>query len=542
MPLKNVDMPDRFEQRLREKLGGYEAPFEPDDWSALSARMDAAERKPDRRVGYAVLVAALAGALGLGLWYQADLRSGRVPGAETATGLTAEDARPAAGRPAPTTTPAATASAAERAANAEGPSAIASDATADAGNAPASPGTTPGTAGFRPASGASGTSAAAPADERPSPRRTPAAGPSAATTRTPSASDPAPVAANRSGRPATSSSTVVEPRETDVRSGARWADELPPSVNAPVAGAALSAAAAGNTTAGPGTTAGTALSPEAVHPLAADALAGGLDDRPVDRSWPGVPEPERDFSLRKPPVRFALAGGPGLNAAMTGLGDGFRPAWDLGLAGEAWFSDRVFISAGLRYGVYRFHQVQVQCGDHAAHGLSENVHCPDAMLGDESLWEFPVRAGAAMDLAEGRGRLRGFVGLTTRIRRAADYSVEFHDVRAGDTLFFDPVVINVAGHPAQTQASNYSYDTDMFEALTTGASTMAPTSVAAEPVRTRTSLAVELGFGYEQFLAPGVSLGVEPRIDVPLSRLPMGGGRAYHLATTAVVRWYPGQR
>jgi hypothetical protein len=138
--------------------------------------------------------------------------------------------------------------------------------------------------------------------------------------------------------------------------------------------------------------------------------------------------------------------------------------------------------------------------------------------------------------------LRGFVGLTTRIRRAADYSVEFHDVHAGDTLFFDPVVINVAGHPAQTQASNYSYDTDMFEALTTGASAMAPTSVAAEPVRTRTSLAVELGFGYEQFLAPGVSLGVEPRIDVPLSRLPMGGGRAYHLATTAVVRWYPGQR
>jgi hypothetical protein len=531
MPLKNVDMPDRFEQRLRETLKGYEVPFEPDDWSALSARMDAAGRKADRRVGLALLFLIMAGALGLGLWYQADLRSGRVPGAEAAVGLTAEDARPAPERPAPA--PAGTASTADRPANAEGLSAAAN------ADAPAGSGTTPSTAGFRPARG---NSAAAPADDPPSPRRTPAAEPFAAPTRTPSVADSAPAAANRSGRPATASSTVAEPRETDVRPGARWADGLPPSVNAPVAGAASRAAVAGNAAASPGTTLGATPSPEAVHPLAADALAGGLDDRPVDRSWPGVPQPERDFSLRKPPVRFALAGGPGLNAAMTGLGDGFRPAWDLGLSGEAWFSDRVFVSAGLRYGVYRFHQVQVQCGDHAAHGLSDNVHCPDAMLGDERLWEFPIRAGAAMDLAEGRGRLRGFVGLTTRIRRAADYSVEFHDVHAGDTLFFDPVVINVAGHPAQTQASNYSYDTDMFEALTTGASAMAPTSVAAEPVRTRTSLAVELGFGYEQFLAPGVSLGVEPRIDVPLSRLPMGGGRAYHLATTAVVRWYPGQR
>ena len=105
MPLKNVDMPDNFEHRLREKLGGYEAPFEPDDWSALSARMDAAGRKADRRVGLALLFLVMAGALGLGLWYQADLRSGRVPSAEAVVGLTAEDARPAAERSAPRTGP-----------------------------------------------------------------------------------------------------------------------------------------------------------------------------------------------------------------------------------------------------------------------------------------------------------------------------------------------------------------------------------------------------------------------------------------------------
>lgn len=610
-------MPDRFDDLMREKLGGFHMPSGPGsgagrdadmeaDWSAMAERLDAVEaargRKSDSRIGLLLFAFILVGSIGMGLWYQLDGRSPiqeELPqtrsseNGSASTGI-ASDATRVAPSPAPQTK----GRAASESTNGQAVAGKKPDAAAarvspagENGSDPALassmdlPSTNPGHSAQEAGSRATHSDAVA-ADAAGMAPRT--AAPSAYADKRPANSTRAAQNADAQPLPGSRTSRSTSPMPSGPAAGAESAqNSAAPSGPHAVDRMAADRADAGTPAGAANRSASAELqSPGAAHAetssdqlalnrasdasRAANASLPSVQDLAAFKVWPAPvdpiaaqagpylePEPrntaldadfgKRDPSLQKAPLRYTLTFGPDLNAAITGVGDALKPSWDLSLSGELWFPKQVFISAGLRYGMYRFHKVNVQCGNHEAHGVSDHVHCPDAMTGNQALWEIPLRVGYGLDVAKGKGRIRAFAGVSARVQRAADYAVEFHNVGAGDTLFFDPVVITVAETGTYEHIANYSYDTDVLESMANASNNFVAdpaTSNSNDALNTsnkRTSLALEFGLGYEQFLGPNVSLGVEPRLALPLQALPMNNGRAYHVAAGALLRWYPGR-
>jgi|GEM_PF-1122043 len=267
--------------------------------------------------------------------------------------------------------------------------------------------------------------------------------------------------------------------------------------------------------------------PRPVDPMAAVSDPTG----PSDREW------EQDPTLKRGPrlLDVALMGSVGLNAEYTGADDGFRPGQDVGVGAELWFRSGVFLSAGVFYGQYHFHQNQVACGNPLNYGIKEPVHCPDALLGTRGRWEIPMQVGYGWELARARGRFRVAAGLTGQRVREEDYDVEFHNAQPGVLLFYEPVTIALT----ESAPENLSFDAyGLVES--SNQYTVQPVGPSERVANTKVNAAAELSLGYEQFLAPSFSLGVEPRIGVPFRTLPISEGRAYYGGVAARLRWYPG--
>ena len=236
-------------------------------------------------------------------------------------------------------------------------------------------------------------------------------------------------------------------------------------------------------------------------------------------------------------VDWAVTSEMGMNAEYTAVGDGFRPGWDVGLGTEIWFKSGVFLSADLRYGEYHFHMSEVACGNPIAYGIKEPVHCPDAMLGNQVRWEIPIQVGYGWDLEGIRWRLRVSAGINSQRVRVEDYWVQFNNPEPGVLLFYEPVSIAVT----DPNASTVSFDAnDLLES--TSQYTVQTVGPEERLISSKVQFAGEFGFGYEQFLAPSFSLGIEPRLGVPFNRLSLGDKRAYYGGVSARLRWYPGIR
>ena len=275
-----------------------------------------------------------------------------------------------------------------------------------------------------------------------------------------------------------------------------------------------------------------ALERQKFFPQPLDPMAAETDPTaPSDREWEKDPTLDRGRRL----VDVALMGSVGLNAEYTAAGDGFRPGQDAGVGAELWFRSGVFLSAGLFYGQYHFHQNKVACGNPFSYGIKEPVHCPDALLGTQGRWEIPLQVGYGWNLARARGRFRVAAGITAQRVRQEDYNVEFHNAQPGVLLFYEPVTIAVT----QSGAENLSFDAyGLVES--TNEYTVQTVGPSERVLNTKINGAAELALGYEQFLAPSFSLGVEPRIGVPFNKLPVSDGRAYYGGVSARLRWYPG--
>ncbi len=461
-------MPDSFDDQLKDKLGSYEAPYDPADWTALQSRLDAPGRRRRRALWIAL---PLALSLGAGaIWWpfvstQPDQKTtaGRNSAAEVIAGNDAAVSNKSiAGQSDNTGTEAA------------GFNVNGAPENRLSGN--------PGVAGNAP---------------------------EASTTTT--------VPTKQIVRKGLSSNPTITDGQLMITAGVQdQAVNVKPTMGRDPFAIAVA----------PANSVGRLFYPEPVVPV---ALASNWIG-PVERNEQD-PTLARDRRL----VNWAISGGAGLNAEYTAVGDGFRPGWDAGVGAEIWFKSGVFVSAGLRYGQYHFHQVDVGCGDPRAYGIQEPVHCPDAMLGDQGRWEVPLQAGYAWDLERIRGRFRISAGLTPQRVRKEEYRVEFHNPQPGVLLFYDPVTISVTSPSTDV----LSFDANGL-VESTSQFTVQPVGPQQSNISTKIHLAGEAGFGYEQFLAPSISLGIEPRIGVPFNRMTLGEGRAYYGGVAARLRWYPG--
>jgi hypothetical protein len=553
-----------FDQRFRDALGDFEAPYEPGDWNALQDRLDAPARRRRRAVWIAL--PSLAALTALGVWWLAQPDWNAVPGyhnpalAEQAAAEIPE----ASGEGAPGTV-------ISEAPGAQGPEASDAEAPAAMAQSPGlaeNPGTRPAPSngpGAQPANAATAQSPGAqPANAATAQSRN--AQPANAATcakapaRSPQMQPPrkAPAAARKCSHPqspgaqpanaATAQSRNAQPANaaTAQSPGAQPANAATaqsPGAQSTTPDAAPNRAASGGDL--NGSTAGNRLPTASLLPEAKAALlpAASLLDPIAARSGWSQPDDRGDYWVEADPTLprgkrlsgWALSGALGGNAEYTGAGDGIRPGWDASLGAEAWFRSGVLLQAGLRYGHYHFHQSKVGCGNPVAHGLKEPVHCPDAMLGNQARWEVPVQVGYGWDMAQQRGRLRVFGGLTLQKVRSESYEVEFHQPQPGVLLYYEPVAIALIGPPPEVvsfDAAGLVQSSSQFTAQVVGSEErLLPRSL---------NMAAEFGLGYEQFLAPAISLGAEPHFGVPFQRLEMGGARAYYGGVTARLRWYPG--
>jgi hypothetical protein len=267
--------------------------------------------------------------------------------------------------------------------------------------------------------------------------------------------------------------------------------------------------------------------PRPVDPMAAISDPTG----PSDREW------KQDPALKRVPrlLDVAVMGSVGLNAEYTAADDGFRPGQDVGVGAELWFRSGVFLSAGVFYGQYHFHQNDVACGNPISYGIKEPVHCPDALLGTRGRWEVPMQVGYGWELARARGRFRVAAGLTGQRIRQEDYDVEFHNAQPGVLLFYEPVTI------ALTESAPENLSFDAYGLVESSSQyTVQPVGPSERVANTKVNAAAEFSLGYEQFLARSFSLGIEPRVGIPFKTLPVTEGRAYYGGVAARLRWYPG--
>lgn len=263
-----------------------------------------------------------------------------------------------------------------------------------------------------------------------------------------------------------------------------------------------------------------------VEPVPADHLGEGSKGRISDAD----PTLKKNRRL----MHWAVSAASGLTAAYTGPGDGYRPGWEAGLGAEVQFRNGVLVATGIRYGDYHFQMNDVGCGNPVAYGIKEPVHCPDAMLGDQGRWEIPLYAGYVSDLEKIRGRIRAFGGFTVRRTRTEDYWVQFNNASPSMPLFYEPVSITVTDPEAGTLVFNAD---GLVES--TSQYTVQPVGPEQTLISTSIGFAAEAGFGYEQFLAPSVSLGIEPRFGIPFKKLDITDRRAYYGGLSARIRWYP---
>jgi hypothetical protein len=495
-----------FDQRFRDALGGYEAPYDSSDWSAMQERLDAPARR--RRRAAWIALPSLAALTALGVWWFAQPDWSAVPAYPNGSARH-EAARESAEAPVQPAEPGWVQIPASKP-ELEGQTAVSAGERPEAAGAVGSASASAANPAPADAAQVGSASAANPALADAAQVGTASAANSALADAAQVGSAPANSSKARSNPAAARNTSAGQPADqgtADERAFAAPSPALPPALK---------------------TAQRAALFP--LDPIAAHSDWAGPDDR--GHTWietdPTLP---RDKRLSG----WALSGALGGNAEYTGAGDGIRPGWDASLGAELWFRSGVLLQAGLRYGHYHFLQSQVGCGNPVAHGLKEPVHCPDAMLGDQARWEVPVQAGYVWDLARQRGRLRVFGGLTLQKVRSESYEVEFHQPQPGVLLYYEPVAIALIGPPPEVvtfDAAGLVESSSQYTAQVVGSEDrLLPSSL---------NMAAELGLGYEQFLGPSVSLGAEPHFGVPFQRLDMGGARAYYGGVTARLRWYPG--
>ncbi|MFT7589070.1 MAG: hypothetical protein ACI959_001284 [Limisphaerales bacterium] len=241
---------------------------------------------------------------------------------------------------------------------------------------------------------------------------------------------------------------------------------------------------------------------------------------------------------RKAAVHFALIAQGGLNSAYTALGDGFRPSWDAGIGAEL-HVNKVFFQSGVRYGKYQFDQTEVACYDGINNfGLTPSqVTCASNLRGDISMLEIPLAIGFRKPLKKGNGQFRFYAGPVVQLYKSYDYLVRFEDVKAGETLFFDPYIITSIDAQTEVEVALSSLGDGRDIQALVGTDIQDPGALNGK--NSNLSLAIEAGFGYEQFLGKKVSLSAEPRITLPTNTLLINDRRTMVASVTAKLRWYP---
>ena len=266
--------------------------------------------------------------------------------------------------------------------------------------------------------------------------------------------------------------------------------------------------------------------------IAVSTIAASSDDPVIQ-----LTEEDRTELARKGKLRLVLSPSVGLNSTHTEVLGGFSPSWDAGFSLEMQFRERVSLTTGIRYGQYAFAQTKVGCGDPASVGVPYTVNCPASLDGEIGTFEIPIRIDWLIPLKKTPGNFRLFGGLSGQYRNSQHYEVRFEDFQAGDVLYFPPIIVEVANNVGvATYTLNIDEEADLAFAV--------PPVGSAEStyVSKRFTVAGELGFGYEQFLSKQTSLAIEPRLTVPFSRLEINDRRNATMGVNARLRFYIGGR
>ncbi len=521
-------MSEKFDRSIKDKLSAYEAPYDAEDWADLERSLPLPGQSRWRRAALWFSAAALVG-LGLGIWWlwpdgsTEQLSSGGVsspvqvqesPFDEPASGAHSGSLMPDGSKGVFGSGPAADG----LDAGAARESKAVSTGSKDAGSTAALP---PKKEMANPTGGA----ASEPAKTSQAPQQRQGSAPSNTSAAAQASAAKPPTSPAQTAAQTPSNVAALPLAQAPPNAAAPPSAQEPPNAaDPPLARTPPTSPVQSISSAKPG-----AQVPLSLHP-APTILASGYNPGDFERLEP-------DPTLRKQgkPLQWALYGAVGMNAEYTGPGDGFSPGYDMGLGAELWLRQGLFLSAGLRFGEYHFHQNQVACGNPRAYGIKEPVHCPDAMLSEQLRWEAPVHVGYGWDFERIRGRMRVAAGVVARWVEQEQFTVQYKNPQPGVLLFYAPVTIAVAANDLDL----LSFDAhNLVE--NSQQNTVQPLGPGTDPIAPKLSWGGELSFGYEQFLAPGISLGIEPRFGMAFSTLPVSEGRAYYGAASARLRWYPG--
>ena len=270
-----------------------------------------------------------------------------------------------------------------------------------------------------------------------------------------------------------------------------------------------------------------------LNPAYPVGLIAASSDDPVIQ----LTEEDRSELVRKGKLRLVLSPSVGLNSTHTEVLGGFSPSWDVGFSLEMQFRERVSLTTGIRYGQYAFAQTKVGCGDPTSVGVPYTVNCPTSLDGEIGTFEIPIRVDWLIPLKKTPGNFRLFGGLSGQYRNSQHYEVRFEDFQAGDVLYFPPIIVEVANNVGvATYTLNIDEEADLAFA-------MSPVGSAESTyVSKRFTLAGELCFGYEQMLSKQTSLAIEPRLTLPFSRLQINDRRNATMGVSARLRFYIGGR